>query len=94
VRLHLDPQEVRATESGPSNVSGAQGASARPAVTGRDTPSADKDTVAISATSSAIARLSAEHSSKIAGLLEAVRSGAYQLSSEILSAAIVSRSIG
>ena len=93
MRLHLDAQEVRPTDTGPSSVSASHGVSSRSTITGNEAPSAEKDTVAISATSSAIARLAGEHDSKITRLAQAVRTGAYQISSDTLSSAIVSRSI-
>ena len=91
MRLHLDAQNVRPAEGASPGVAGPHGASTRPAIAGHDTP-ADKDTVAISAASSAITSLSAQHSSKIARLAEAVRGGSYSVSSDSLSSAIVSRS--
>ncbi len=93
MRLHLDAQEVRAPETGPSNVSASHGVSSRSPIAGSEAPSAEKDTVAISATSSAITRLSGEHDAKIARLAEAVRAGAYQISGDALSSAIVSHSV-
>jgi len=91
--LHLDTQEVRPAETSPAGVSGSQGASSRSAITSGEAGSPDNDTVTISTTSSAIARLATEHSSKIAKLAEAVRTGNYHMSSNTLSSAIVSGAI-
>jgi anti-sigma28 factor (negative regulator of flagellin synthesis) len=92
MRLHLDsvaggsPETSGAGQTAGAGLSGSSRAGSR-----QSNPAAFPDSVSISDTGSVIARNAADRASRIEQLTASVRAGSYQVSSSVLSSAIVAQ---
>ena len=86
MRLHLDSSISGASD--PSQVAQTGGASTRGGARAGDS-SAGSDSSSVSSLSSSLNELSSQRGARIEQLTAAVRSGQYQVSSAVLSGAIV-----
>jgi hypothetical protein len=94
MRLHLDPALSGAGTSQSTQIDSPQSASAHSSQAGAAgfDPSS-RDSVAISGTTAALSRLTADRSTRLGELAASVQAGTYGISSSTLSGAIVAHAV-